>query len=397
MKALPKSVDGHGNRILLLYRLSQLVKIGGEFGGGIDTDKSHAAICYLLEQELKAEQLWESLCIDADEQAEQVPTGVGPIYVMRTRKVGPLTGRTVEAMMEFISNHICEASEASFFFTQGTSPLLQMQKDQSARGFLNVLYELMGTYAGTWMNFSHLMLSGVEKQTLFYGKPTIDRVKQLHRDKVQIPLANHLRTMNSEGGMTADGGIEVLRFIYLRWLDVLREWEYTVPSGGKGPTVPLLPPSGVKFKEEIDIMEEEKADEEHVNALSRGKCFSCGKEGHIARACPTKRCMNCLESGHESRTCTNNRRCLICRSEDHLASECPRNAKRREGRPAGTGTSREMGREKRTFTQTEVDKLLEERSAKKPKLYTQEEVDSLLRRAEEKDDGTGDRLPVSNK
>ncbi len=121
-KEVPKSVDGNSNRVLLLYRLSQLVKIGREFGGSMDTDKSQAVICYFLEKEWKAEQLWESIGIAADVQIEPVSTVLGPV-----------TDRTVEAMMEFISNHIGAPSDAVFFFTQGTSPLLQIQKGREER------------------------------------------------------------------------------------------------------------------------------------------------------------------------------------------------------------------------------------------------------------------------
>ncbi|XP_052227932.1 dnaJ homolog subfamily C member 7-like isoform X1 [Dreissena polymorpha] len=91
---------------------------------------------------------------------------------------------------------------------------------------------------------------------------------------------------------------------------------------------------------------------QHDESRDRGRptaktCFRCGKEGHIARHCPTckdtRRCYNCSEEGHISRDCTNKRRtkqdcysrkndspgieCYSCYERGHISRNCPQKRK----------------------------------------------------------------------
>ena len=52
-------------------------------------------------------------------------------------------------------------------------------------------------------------------------------------------------------------------------------------------------------------------------------CRRCGAADHIARDCANEVCFNCDEIGHQSKSCPQKMRCCICKSEEHLAIDCP--------------------------------------------------------------------------
>ena len=58
-------------------------------------------------------------------------------------------------------------------------------------------------------------------------------------------------------------------------------------------------------------------------------CWKCNSPDHIGRACPEDYCFNCDETGHQSHACEERIKCSLCKSEEHLAIDCPRNWGRR--------------------------------------------------------------------
>ena len=52
-------------------------------------------------------------------------------------------------------------------------------------------------------------------------------------------------------------------------------------------------------------------------------CRKCGAEDHIVRDCTNTVCYNCDKTGHVSQDCEEAMRCCICKSEHHMAVDCP--------------------------------------------------------------------------
>ncbi|XP_067028932.1 uncharacterized protein [Acropora muricata] len=58
-------------------------------------------------------------------------------------------------------------------------------------------------------------------------------------------------------------------------------------------------------------------------------CWKCNSPDHIGRACPEDYCFNCDQTGHQSHACEERIKCSLCKSEEHLAIDCPGNWGRR--------------------------------------------------------------------
>ena len=58
-------------------------------------------------------------------------------------------------------------------------------------------------------------------------------------------------------------------------------------------------------------------------------CWKCNSPDHIGRACPEYYCFNCDQTGHQSHACEERIKCSLCKSEEHLAIDCPGNWGRR--------------------------------------------------------------------
>lgn len=58
-------------------------------------------------------------------------------------------------------------------------------------------------------------------------------------------------------------------------------------------------------------------------------CWKCNSPDDIGRACPEHHCFNCDHTGHQSHTCEERIKCSLCKSEEHLAIDCPGNWGRR--------------------------------------------------------------------
>ena len=72
-------------------------------------------------------------------------------------------------------------------------------------------------------------------------------------------------------------------------------------------------------------------------------CRKCGAADHIARDCANDFCFNCDSIGHVSKRCPEKRKCCICKSELHMAIDCPlswyrRPASHRDAAPEEAGT-----------------------------------------------------------
>ena len=51
-------------------------------------------------------------------------------------------------------------------------------------------------------------------------------------------------------------------------------------------------------------------------------CWKCASPDHIGRECPSQYCFNC---GHLAHNCDDHIKCSLCKSEHHLAIDCPAN------------------------------------------------------------------------
>lgn len=58
-------------------------------------------------------------------------------------------------------------------------------------------------------------------------------------------------------------------------------------------------------------------------------CWKCGSPDHFGRDCPDFYCFNCDQSGHRAHACGEHIKCSLCKSEEHLAIDCPGNWGRR--------------------------------------------------------------------
>ena len=52
-------------------------------------------------------------------------------------------------------------------------------------------------------------------------------------------------------------------------------------------------------------------------------CWKCNSPDHIGRVCPDDYCFNCDQTGHQSHACEERIKCSLCKSEEHLAIDCP--------------------------------------------------------------------------
>ena len=80
-------------------------------------------------------------------------------------------------------------------------------------------------------------------------------------------------------------------------------------------------------------------------------CWKCNSPDHIGRVCPEYYCFNCDQTGHQSHACEERIKCSLCKSEEHLAIDCPGNWGRR------TLAERTPQREEETETQTSDEDL----------------------------------------
>ena len=58
-------------------------------------------------------------------------------------------------------------------------------------------------------------------------------------------------------------------------------------------------------------------------------CWKCTSPDHIGRECPSDFCFNCDHSGHQAHGCEERIKCSLCKSDQHLAVDCPGNWGRR--------------------------------------------------------------------
>ena len=58
-------------------------------------------------------------------------------------------------------------------------------------------------------------------------------------------------------------------------------------------------------------------------------CWKCNSPDHIGRACPEDYCFNCDQTGHQSHASEERIKFSLCKSEEHLAIDCPGNWGRR--------------------------------------------------------------------
>ena len=58
-------------------------------------------------------------------------------------------------------------------------------------------------------------------------------------------------------------------------------------------------------------------------------CWKCSSPDHIGRECPSQFCFNCEKCGHIAPNCDERIKCSLCKSEEHLAVDCPGNWSRR--------------------------------------------------------------------
>ena len=58
-------------------------------------------------------------------------------------------------------------------------------------------------------------------------------------------------------------------------------------------------------------------------------CWKCSSPDHIGRECPSQFCFNCEKCGHVAPNSDERIKCSLCKSEEHLAVDCPGNWSRR--------------------------------------------------------------------
>ena len=83
-------------------------------------------------------------------------------------------------------------------------------------------------------------------------------------------------------------------------------------------------------------------------------CRKCNTSDHLGKDCNNTVCFNCDTTGHTARECEENVRCCICKSEEHIAIDCPHSWSRRS--PSQRDAAREATE---SLAAQEVVELLE--------------------------------------